>query len=509
MKFYTYKQIPISDLKPYEKNPRTHSAGQIEQIRKSIREFGFTNPILVDEDGLIVAGHGRLQAAQAEGLAELPAIVMDGLTAAQKRALVIADNQIAVNAGWDADLLREQLEALQEEHFDLALVGFSEQELEALLATITEGLTDPDDVPAATDNPVTVLGDVWLLGKHRVMCGDSTSMADVSKLMAGEQAQLLHADPPYGMGKEADGVLNDNLYADKLDTFQMAWWQAFRPHTEDNASAYIWGNAEGLWRLWFAGGLKNSERLTMRNEIVWDKGGGGFGVGTEAQRCYFPQERCLFFMLGEQGFNVNADNYWEGWEPLRSYLEAEMNKCGGSKNWKAALGNYMGSHYFTTSQWCFPTAAAYKKLQTFGKGDAFKRDHDAFKRDHDELKREFYATRAYFDNAHDNMTDVWDFPRVQGDERHGHATPKPVGMMERVMLSSCPPGGLVAEPFGGSGSTLIGAEKTNRRCYSMELQPQYVDVAIKRWQNFTGKAAVLASSGKTYDELVTSACEAA
>lgn len=138
MKFYTYKQIPISDLKPYEKNPRTHPAGQIEQIRKSIREFGFTNPILVDEDGLIVAGHGRLQAAQAEGLAELPAIVMDGLTAAQKRALVIADNQIAVNAGWDADLLREQLEALQEEHFDLALVGFSGKTYDELVTSACE-----------------------------------------------------------------------------------------------------------------------------------------------------------------------------------------------------------------------------------------------------------------------------------------------------------------------------------------------------------------------------------
>jgi len=167
----------------------------------------------------------------------------------------------------------------------------------------------------------------------------------------------------------------------------------------------------------------------------------------------------------------------------------------------------MGSHYFTKSQWCFPTAAAYKKLQAFG--SAFEREYEPFKREYEPLKREFYATRAYFDNAHDNMTDVWDFPRVQGDERHGHATPKPVSMMERVMLSSCPPGGLVVEPFGGSGSTLIGAEKTNRQCYSMELQPQYVDVAIKRWQNFTGKAAVLASSGKTYDELVTSACEAA
>jgi DNA modification methylase len=151
----------------------------------------------------------------------------------------------------------------------------------------------------------------------------------------------------------------------------------------------------------------------------------------------------------------------------------------------------MGGHYFTKSQWCFPTEEAYKKLQAFGKGNAFKREHDELKREHDELKREFYATRSYFDNTHDNMTDVWDFGRVTGEERHGHATPKPVEMMARAIKSSTKDSGLLIEPFLGSGSTLIAAEQLGRKCYGMEISPAYCDVIVKRWQNLTGKKAVL------------------
>jgi DNA modification methylase len=330
-----------------------------------------------------------------------------------------------------------------------------------------------------------------------VLCGDSTKAEDVARLMDGKRAQLVHADPPYGMGKEKDGVQNDNLYRDKLDAFQMSWWNVFRKHTDDNGSAYIWGNAEDLWRLWYVGGLKDLERLTFRNQIIWDKPPSGLGDGqnNSIMRSYGAKyEACFFFMLGEQGFNNNADNYWEGWEPIRKYLANEMEKCGGSKKWKEALGNQMGGHYFTKSQWSFPTEDAYKKLQAFAKGDAFKREHDELKREHDELKREFYATRAHFDNTHENMTDVWDFPRVTGEERHGHATPKPVAMMVRAIKSSCPAGGIVAEPFGGSGSTLIGAEQCGRACFTMELSPAYVDVIVKRWENLTGEKATLQGS---------------
>ena len=430
--------------------------------------------------GIVLAGNGTLTAAKELGWTEIQATRTE-LAGVEATAFAIADNRTAELAEWDEDGLAKVLESLKVEDADLlAATGYDAAEADKMVgAEVAE-----DEVPEPPADPITKAGDLWLLWDHRLLCGDSTKAEDVARLMAGAKAQLIHADPPYGMGKEKDGVQNDNLYAEKLDAFQMAWWRAFRPHAEDNASAYIWGNAEELWRLWYVGGMKNSERLTLRNEIVWDKGGGGFGVGTEAQRCYFPEERCLFFMLGEQGFNTNSDNYWEGWEPIRKYLNDEMEKCGGVKNWKAALGNQMGGHYFTKSQWCFPTEEAYKKLQAFGKGNAFKREHD-------ELKREFYGTRAYFDNTHDNMTDVWEFNRVTGEERHGHATPKPVEMMARCIKSSTRDGGLLVEPFLGSGSTLIAAEQLGRKCYGMEISPAYCDVIVKRWENLTGKKAVL------------------
>jgi len=354
------------------------------------------------------------------------------------------------------------------------------------------GETDPDAVPEPPPTPITKPGDLWTLGKHRLLCGDSTKAEDVERLMGGEKAGMVHADPPYGMNKEIE---NDNLHAAKLDAFQMAWWKACRPHVADNGSAYVWGNAEDLWRLWHVGGLRDSERLTFRNEIAWGKGGGGFGVGTESLRSYFPEERCLFFMLGEQGFNNNADNYWEGWEAIRSALAADCEKMGwGPQDIERICGVGMHGHWFTKSQWCFIPEEHYRKLQAAAREhDAFKREHDAFKREHDDLKREhddlkreFYATRAYFDNTHDNMTDVWHFPRVTGEERHGHETPKPVAMICRAVSSSTPAGGLVLDPFLGSGTTLIAAEQLNRRCYGIEIEPLYCDVIVRRWQEFTG-----------------------
>jgi DNA modification methylase len=293
--------------------------------------------------------------------------------------------------------------------------------------------------------------------------------------MGGEKAQLIHADPPYGMGKENEGIANDNLYRDKLDVFQMQWWKAARPHVEDNASAYIWGNAEDLWRLWYRGGLADSERVTFRNEVVWDKGGGGFGVGTEAQRCYFPEEHCLFFMLGEQGFNNNSDNYWEGWEGMRGYLESEMKRCGWSvSDLNRITGTQMGSHWVTKSQWVLITEQHYKKIQEAA------REHAAFKREHDELKRDYYSTRAYFDNTHDNMTDVWEFGRVTGDDRHGHATPKPVDMVARAIKSSCPEGGITYAPFAGTSPEIVACQNTGRKCYTSELSPAYGAVILQR-----------------------------
>ena len=490
----TIEKIPTEKLIPYARNAKKHDAAQVSKLAGSIREFGFNNPVLIDAQNGIIAGHGRVMAAQKLELKEVPCIRLGHLSDTQRRAYILADNRLAeLGGGWDEELLKleikdidwGELKEISVDDFNFGEIDFEEEKEEPKSDADAEPQIDKAEELRAKWGVEPE--QLWELGDHRLLCGDSTIPEHVAKLMGKEKAQLIHADPPYGMGKEKDGVQNDNLYREELDTFQMAWWRAFRPHAEDNASAYIWGNAEDLWRLWYCGGLKNSERLTMRNEIVWDKGHGQ-GIGSADHRM-FPtvSERCLFFMLGEQGFNNNADNYWEGWEPIRKYLNDEMEKCGGTKNWKAALGNQMGKHYFTKSQWGFPTKEAYEKLQAFANGDTFKREHDELKREHDELKREFYGTRAYFDNTHDNMTDVWEFNRVTGEERHGHATPKPVEMMKRVMLSSLPKGGICVEPFGGSGSTLMGAENTGRKCRAIEISPAYVAVAIQRWADATGK----------------------
>lgn len=475
--------VNINSLTPDPANARKHDGKNLKAIASSLEKFGQRKPIVVTPDSIVVAGNGTLEAAKSLGWTEIAiARTPVGWTWDQIKAFALADNRTAELAEWDDKVLADQLLELDANGWELEELGF-----ENLEPPLNPELLEEDEIPSAPVNPISKIGDIWQLGEHRVMCGDSTNMEHVAKLTNGKKAVLLHADPPYGMGKENDGVQNDNLYSDKLDAFQMLWWKTWRKHLEDNASAYIWGNPEGLWRLWWRGGLADSERLTFRNEIVWDQVTGvSWGKdGMANLRSYAPMgERCLFFMLGEQGFNNNSDNYWDGWEPLRNYLDSEMEKCGGRPNWKNALQNQMGSHYFTKSQWIFPTKEAYDKLQQFAKGDAFKRDYD-------ELKREFYSTRSYFDSGHDKMTDLWPAPRVMGEERHGHATPKPLELMQRVMKSSAPEQGLVFEPFGGSGSTLIGAEQTGRICYTMELTPAYVDVIVKRWENLTGKTAEL------------------
>ena len=469
----------LSELQENPNNPRIIKDDKFQKLVKSIKEFPEmleARPIVVNPENIVLGGNMRLKACKAAGLKEAPVYVASW-EESKANEFIVKDN---VGFGeWDWDILANEWDATELEEWGLD-VWVPEEEP-------TEGLTDPDEVPEAPEEPKTKLGDLYILGEHRLLCGDSTKAEDVERLMNGEKATLIHADPPYGMGKEKDGVLNDNLYSDKLDAFQMDWWRAFRPHLEDNASAYIWGNAPELWRLWYRGGLSESERMTMRNEVVWDKKHGE-GMNSEKHRM-FPTatERALFFMLGEQGFNNNSDNYWEGWEPLRTYLKAERDKMGWNNKTVAGFFGFhprMADHWFSKSQWSMPTEEQYKRLQQEAKNDAFKREYDG-------IKQEFYKTRAFFDNTHDNMTEVWQFERVKGEERLGHATPKPVEMMERVMKSSAPSGTVTVEPFLGSGSTLIGAEKTGRKCYGMELDPKYCDVIVKRWEDFTGKKAEL------------------
>lgn len=326
------------------------------------------------------------------------------------------------------------------------------------------------------------------------MCGDSTNIEHVAQLTQGQTAHLIHADPPYGMGKQKDGVANDNLYGKNLDAFQMQWWEAWHPFLKANGSAYVWGNAPDLWRLWYVGGLKAFGGLNLRNEIVWDKKTAP-GMRSHLMTQYVEAtERCLFLQQGEQFLgSVNSCDYWEGWEPVRGYLSNEAAAVGLTPQFARLItGVQMFSHWFSKSQWSLISAKHYAMFQAAFPGH-FLRPHDQIKTEHAALRREYKAFlqsengRSFFNNTHEVMHDVWSHPRVVGEERYGHATPKPVEMMRRALRSSTPENGTVLEPFAGSGSTLIAAEHEGRACYTMELKPEYVDVTLLRWMKLTGE----------------------
>jgi len=414
-------------------------------IVDALHAVGAARSIVIDEAGTVLAGNATIEAAAEAGITRVRKVVADGneviavqrlgLTPDQKRDLALYDNRTAELASWDV----AQLAADLDEGVDLS-GQFTEEELAAVLASVeTETPAVVSEVTPAVRATTIERGQVFALGQHRLMCGDSTSAEDVARLMDGAVADLVHADPPYGMGKEKDGIANDNLHAEKLDAFQLRWWRALRSSVADNASVYIWGRAPDLWRLWYVGGLGDSERMTFRNELVWAKGSAGAGgishMGAEGLREYPTEtERCLFFMLGEQA-----------WARERRYRRQEV-KAG-------------------------------------------RLTEDSRGRSYADLRDEFYETRAYFDNTHENMTDVWGFDRVSGEERFGHATPKPVAMAVRIVRTSTKAGGIVVEPFAGSGSTLMAAEEAGRKCYAMEIDPGYCQVVIDRWEAHTEQQA--------------------
>ena len=363
----------INGLISAEYNPRQLNKEQYNNIKDSLKRFGFVDPVIInknkDRKNIIIGGHQRVKVAKDLKIDKVPCVELD-LDIDKEKELNIRLNK---NVGeWDFDILADLFDI-----DELIEWGFKEEELVGFdIEEEKEALTDDDDIPEDVE-PVCKLGDIWQLGNHRLLCGDSTKKENIDILLDGNKAELLHADPPYGMGKEKEGVLNDNLYKEKLDTFQMEWYKSFRPYLTDNASVYIWGNAENLWRLWYNASLKDYERLTFRNEIVWDKGH-GLGMSSEKHRQYpTTSERCLFFMLGEQGFNNNSDNYWKGWDSLQQYFQKERAKIPeNDKTIANALGFKDGrtvNHWYSKSQWAFITEDNYKKLQNYCKDKAFKK----------------------------------------------------------------------------------------------------------------------------------------
>lgn len=403
-----------------------------------------------------------------------------------------------MNTDFDLDRLQYELNALKVEGFDLSLTGFSDDEIDRLLEqteSIEENQEDlkEDYEEIEVEKIIIKTGDYIELGSHRLLCGDSTNESDIKKLLNGSAPTLLFTDPPYGMKKEKDGVANDNLNFNDLLEFNKKWIPLSLKHITDNGSWYCWGIDEPLMDIYseIIKPLIKENKITFRNLITWEKENGQ-GQNCEDFRMFpIADEKCLFVIKGVQGFNTDSDNYFEGWEPIRLYLLEQINKCGGVKKSNEILGNQMGKHYYTKSQWLFPTEANYNKLQKWAiknNVDAFKKEYEEIKREYEEIKKSFYETRAYFNNTHDNMNNVWHFNRVSGKNREeagGHATPKPIELCARAIKSSSRENDSVLDLFGGSGSTLIACEQLNRSAYLMELEPKWVQVIIERYLKFT------------------------
>lgn len=484
----------VSDLLPYARNARTHSDTQVSQLAASIKEFGFNNPVAVNGEGMILCGHGRVMAAQKLHLTEVPTVCLSHLSDTQVKAYILADNKLALNAGWDDDMLKVELEDLKDSDFDLNLTGFSDDELKDILVEDPTEVQEDNFDGEPPEVAKSQLGDIWTMGEHRLMCGDSTSENDVKCLMQGDLASLVFTDPPYGMKKETEGVQNDNLNYEDLLEFNKRWIPISFANLKENGSWYCWGIDEPLMDIYsnILKPMQKENKITFRNLLTWDKGVGQ-GQMSEEFRCYAPaDEKCLFVMCGVQGFNTNADNYFEDWEPIRLYLRGERNKCGWDvPTMKSIAGHSDKSrdHWTGKSQWNLPTEDVYRKFQSW----ATEHKIDAFKREYDDIKREYYTSRAYFNNTHDNMNNVWHFARTSVAERAdtgGHATPKPLVLCARAIKSSSRENDIVLDLFGGSGSTLIACEQNGRKSRLMELDPKYVDVIVNRWQKLTGKEAV-------------------
>ena len=480
----------LKDIKPYEKNPRRNDSA-VDAVANSIKEFGFRVPVVIDKDNIIVCGHTRYKAAQKIGLEKVPCVVASDLTEEQIKAYRLADNKVSELAEWDIDLLGEELDGIFD--IDMSDFGFDLSEEEEEETEIIE-----DELPEEVE-PVAKQGDIWQLGRHRLMCGDSTSITDVEKLMNGRKADLVFTDPPYGMKKENDGVANDNLNFDDLLDFNRQWIPLSFAMLKDNGSWYCWGIDEPLMDIYsnILKPMQKENKITFRNLITWDKGNGQGQMSEDFRMYPIADEKCLFVMCGVQGFNTNADNYFEAWEPIRLYLEEQRKKCGWDvPKMKEVAGHSDKSrdHWTNKSQWSLVPEYVYIKFQEWAKEhniDAFKKEYEEIKKEYEEIKKEYYSTRAYFNNTHDNMNNVWHFDRAGKDERVGHATPKPIALCSRAIKSSSREEETVLDLFGGSGSTLIACEQLNRSAYLMELEPKWVDVIITRWEKFTGQKAVL------------------
>lgn len=402
------ENVATEKLIPFAGNSRTHSEAQVAQIAASIREFGFLVPILADDDDNIIAGHGRLLAAQKLGEETIPVVRASHLTPAQRRAYVIADNKLALNAGWDLDMLEAEVKGLDDLGFDVELLGFSDQEIKDLLAEKTTGLTGDDEVPEIEDDPVTVLGDIWVMGKHRLICGDATSIDHLESVCENQLVDMLETDPPYnvdyvGKTEKELTIQNDSMADGDFRQFLTDVYTAAAAVMKPGAVFYIWH--------------ADSEGYNFR--------GAAHEMGWQIRQCLIWKKQHM--VMGRQDYHWQHEPCLYGW------------KAGAAHLW-----------------------AADRK-----------------------------------------QTTILEFDRPSASREH--PTMKPVDLIEYQILNNTKGDDLVLDPFMGSGTTIIACEKNGRRARGVELDPKYVDVAVKRWQEYTGEKAIRESDGLTYEEAVEAA----
>ncbi|GHU79205.1 methyltransferase [Clostridia bacterium] len=396
------EKVSVDRLVPSARNTRTHSKAQIQQLRASLREFGFLNPLLIDKEFNIIAGHGRVLAAREEGVAEIPCVFVEHLTEAQKRAYIIADNRLALNAGWDDELLSVELADLQGADFDVSLLGFDEKELRKLLTPDKDVQEDDFDLTAALEEAAFVLpGDVWTVGRHRLICGDATDADTVRKLMEGRKANLVLTDPPYNVSFESASGLkikNDHMAADKFYTFLLSSFRNMADSLESGGSAYV------------------------------------FHADTE------------------------GENF------RRAFREA-------------------GFHLSGTCIWA---------------KDSFVMGRSPYQWQHEPILYGWLKTGTHKWYAGRSEATIWNYPKPK--KNSDHPTSKPLELLAYPIKNSSQPNGIVLDVFGGSGSTLIACEQTDRVCCMLELDEKYASVILRRYAEFKqngGEDIACERSGET------------
>ena len=414
----------ISELRPYPRNARTHSRKQIKQIKASIEEFGFTNPILIDENDQIMAGHGRVEAAKLLGLAEIPTVQIGHLSAAQKKAYIITDNRLAELAGWDKEILTVELQSLQAEGFDVVITGFETAKLDILFDAAADKKSDrdgDDNIPAAGP-AVSQAGDLWLLGSHRLFCGDAVEAISYDKLMNGAKASLIFTDPPYNVtiagNVGGNGQIHHREFAmgsgemtpAAFTDFLKKTLQLLVANSRDGSIHYTCMDWRHMQEILEAGYAVYSE---LKNVCIWNKSNGGMGT-------FYRSKHEMVFV------------------------------------WKSGTAPHLNNF----------------ELGQHGR----------------------------------NRTNVWDYAGVNTfrsgrmDELQMHPTVKPVALVADAIKDCSKQGDIVLDPFCGSGTILIAAERTGRKARALEIDPSYVDVAIRRWEELTGKSATL-STGETFEQI--------